>query len=219
MLKNRKFLILALILLIVSMTLNFPFPHENRYGESLVSIFGRPITTVNGPALVGIASFSLFIAGLFLLAKSLTKYQSRLILLTILISTIAPPYLAELFQRTMATGIYAISYNHDESNCRFEMTNKTILHGECELPFENYSQDVVQFSIEFYEKYANEDDVPIVSLMNNNAPYKVRLNGKESRRVKIETNINISKMLHHIESAGANGVNIIIKSGKNKRKL
>ncbi|MGG3468665.1 hypothetical protein ABES02_14435 [Neobacillus pocheonensis] len=219
MLKNKKFLILALILLIVSLILNFPFPHEYRYGESLMSVFNIPITTVNGPSLVGIASFSVFIAGLFFLAKSLTKYQGRLVLLAILISTIAPTYFAELFQRTIATGIYAISYNHDESNCRFEMTNKTILHGECELPFENYSKDDDQFSIEFYEEYAFENDVPILSLMNNNAPYKVKLRGKESRRVKIETNINVSKMPHHIDSGEANGVNIIIKSGKNHRKL
>ncbi|MGG1676081.1 hypothetical protein ACIFOT_10085 [Neobacillus sp. NRS-1170] len=218
MVKNKKFLLLALFLLFASMVINFPFPHEKTFGETM-SIFTMPITTVNGISIVGITALSFFILGSFFLAKSLKKYQGRLIFLAILISVLAPHYFIELFQRTIASGIYAISYDRSESSCRFEMTNKTILHGECELPFENYSKNDVQFTIEFYEEYAFEDDVRILSLMNNNAPYKVKLGGKERRRVKIETNIDVSMIDHHIESGEAAEVNIIIKSVKNSRKL
>ncbi|MDN3018281.1 hypothetical protein PH210_19055 [Paenibacillus sp. BSR1-1] len=218
MVKNKKFLLLALFLLIASMVINFPFPHEKTFGGTM-SILNMPITTVNGISIVGITAFSLLIAGLFFLAKSLKKYQGRFIFLAIFLSVSTPHYFVELFQRTVASGIYAVSYDENESSCRFDMINKTILHGECDLPFENYSKNDVQFTIEFYEEYAFEDDVRMLSLMNNNAPYRVKLGGKEHRHVKIETNIDVSKMAHHIDSGEANGINIIIKSGKNSRKL
>ncbi|MEH7334660.1 hypothetical protein V7161_18625 [Neobacillus drentensis] len=218
MVKNKKFLLLAFFLLIASMVINFPFPHEKTFGETM-SIFNMSITTVNGISIVGITALSLFIAGLFFLAISLNKYQGRLIFLAIFLSVSTPHYFVELFQRTISSGICAISYDGNKSSCRFEMTNKTILHGECELPFENYSKNDVQFTIEFYEEYAFEDDVRMLSLMNNSAPYKVRLGGKESRRVQIETNIDVSKMAHHVDSGEANGINIIIKSGNQSRKL
>jgi hypothetical protein len=106
----------------------------------------------------------------------------------------------------------------DGSKCSFKMVNETTLHGGCELPLENYSKNDVQFNIEFYEPY--KDDVQVISLMNNNAPYKVRLKGRERKHVKIETNIDVSKMKNHIDSGVVTGeVNIIIKSEGKSRKL
>jgi hypothetical protein len=94
------------------------------------------------------------------------------------------------------------------------------LHWECELPFENYSKNDVEFSIEFYKRYAFKDDVQTLSLMNFNAPYKVKLSGKEIKRVKIDANIDVSKMGKSIIDSGeATRVNIIIKSGGRSRKL
>ncbi|MFE3577336.1 hypothetical protein [Lysinibacillus sp. NPDC059133] len=89
----------------------------------------------------------------------------------------------------------------------------------CELPFENYSRTSNQFTIEFYERYPFEDDVRIVTLMNNDAPYEVKLRGKERKRVIIETDIDVSQMENHIDGGQANYVTIIIKSGEITRKL
>jgi hypothetical protein len=36
--KSKKMLYLALILFIASLVLNFPFPHESPYGESVASV-------------------------------------------------------------------------------------------------------------------------------------------------------------------------------------
>ena len=128
-------------------------------------------------------------------------------------------FLVEMYQKTFATGINAIVFESEKSNCRFDMTNKTILHGECDLPLKNYSRNDVKFTIEFYDKNHKENDDGFISLMNNNAPYEVRLGGKESKNVKVETNIDVSKMKNHIEGGEANGVHIIIKSGVKSRKL
>ncbi|WP_077304621.1 hypothetical protein [Terribacillus halophilus] len=77
----------------------------------------------------------------------------------------------------------------------------------------------MQFTLDFYEEHLFDDDTPVVSLMNNDAPYNVRLQGKESKVVKIQTNINVSNMKKHIQGGGASEINIIIKSGDKTRKL
>ena len=59
----------------------------------------------------------------------------------------------------------------------------------------------------------------MVSLMNNNAPYRVKLRGNGTKRVIIETNIDISKLENQIDGGEATDVNIIIKSGRSSRKL
>jgi hypothetical protein len=219
MMKNRKLFYLALILFITSMALNFPFPHEDPYGETIVSVLNIPVRSTSGLQYVGIASLILLIASLYFLTKSVKRYHGRLVFLDIIIAIFAPMFAASSFQKTFATGIYAVSYERDLSNCRFDMVDKTMLHGECELPFENYSKNDVSFTIKFYEEYYFEDDVRMISLMNNNAPYEVTLKGNERKNVKIETNIDVANIENHVESGGSTSVNIIIKSEEKMRKL
>ena len=219
MIKDKKLLYISMIPFFMSMALNFPFPHKNPYGEVVVSALNIPVKSVNGFYYVGIISLLLLITSLYLLVKSLKKNHIRWVLIAILVAVFTPAFLANSYQKTIATGIYAISYKSDESICNFEMKNETTLHAVCELPFENYSRNSNQFSVEFYEHYPFEDDVRMVSLMNNDAPYEVRLSGKESKRVIIETDIDVSQMENHIEGGEARFVTIIIKSGERTRKL
>lgn len=219
MIKNKKMLYLAIILFIAALVLNFPFPHESPYGETVASVLNIPVQSVNGLQYVGIASLILLIASLYFLTKSVNKYHGRVVLIAIIIAMFAPPMITNAFQKTFASGIYAVSYERDGSNCRFEMVDESTLRGECELPFENHSRNDVQFTIEFYEKYQFEDDVRMVSLMNNNAPYVVKLKGNERKTVKIESNIDVSNIENHVENGGSTGVNIIIKAGEKIRKL
>jgi hypothetical protein len=201
------------------MALNFPFPHKNPYGEAVVLALNIPIRTVNGIHYIGWASLLLLFASLSLLGKALGKYHVRFQLLAIVASIFIPPAMASIIQKTVATGIYAISYQSDESTCEFEMKNETTLHGVCELFFENYNRGNTQFTIEFYEHYPFEDDLKVLSLMNNDAPYEVTLSGNERKRVIIETDIDVSQMENHVDGAHAREVTIIIKSGEKIRKL
>lgn len=93
------------------------------------------------------------------------------------------------------------------------MVDETALQGECELLFENYSRNDVHFDIDFY------DEEKMLSLMNNDAPYEVKLKGKERKRIRIETNIDVSQMENQIDVGQTNLVNIIMKSGEKSRKL
>jgi hypothetical protein len=219
LIKNRKLIYIAIVPFIISMALNFPFPHKNPYGEAVLTALNIPIQTVNGYYYVGIASLLLLIASLTLLGKSLAKHHVRFQFLAIIIAIFIPPFLASTIQKTVATGIYAISYQSDESNCDSELKNETTMHGVCELFFENYNRGNTQFTVEFYEHYPFEGDLKVLSLMNNEAPYEVTLSGRERKRVIIETDIDVSQMENHVDSAHASEVTIIIKSGEKMRKL
>ena len=219
MIKNKTKFYLALIFLVTTMVLNLPFPHDSPYGETIASMLNIPTHSDNGFHYVGIALFLLFITSLYLLVNSLEKYHGRSVLIAIIIVLAGPSMIASSFQKTFAKGIYAVSYERDLSHCHFEMMNETTLLGECEIPFENNSRHDVQFTVEFYEKYYFEDDVQMVSLMNNNAPYVVKLKGNERKTVKIESSIDVSNIENHVENGSSTGVNIIIKSGEQYRKL
>lgn len=201
------------------MVLNFPFPHESPYGETIASVLNIPIETENGLQFVGITSLVLLLTSLFSLAKSLKKYHARAVLLAIIISVYMPIMLTGIYQKTFATGIYAISYEREWSSCEFEMIDDATLHGECELPFENYRGGINQFTVEFQEEYYADHETAMLSLMNQSAPYKVRLVGNEKKVVKIDVDIDVSNMENHIDNGSAKGINIIIKSGDKMRKL
>jgi hypothetical protein len=217
--KNKKFLVIGLIFIIASMVVNFPFPHEYPLGQAGVEVLGIPINSVNGLHYVGITALLLLMVGLYFYAKSFKKYHGRLIVLAIIVVSLAPHYIANAYQRTLATGIYAISHDREGSICRFEMTGETNLNAKCEIPFENYSREDVQFTIEFYEKSIFEDDVKVISLLNEGGPYEVYVKGNERQRVKIEANIDVSEIENHVESGEAAGFNLIIKAHGKSRKL
>lgn len=219
MIKNKKLYNLALILFIAAIALNFPFPHENPYGETVASVLNIPVQSVNGWHYVGMASLALLISAIYFLSKSVNKFHGRVVLIAIILALFAPSIIASSFQKTIASGIYAVSYERNESSCHFDMNDESTLSGECELLFENHSREDVQFNIEFYEKYSFEDDVQMVSLMNNHAPYVVNLKGNERKTVKIATDIDVSNIENHVESGRSTFINIIIKSGEKSRKL
>lgn len=129
MIKSKTMLYLALILFIASLILNFPFPHESPYGETIASILNIPLRSVNGFHYVGIASLVLLIASLYFLTKSVKKYHGRVVLFAIIIAIFAPSMIASSFQKTFASGIYAISYERDMSYCQFDMIDAKLYKG------------------------------------------------------------------------------------------
>ncbi|NKE04165.1 hypothetical protein [Mesobacillus selenatarsenatis] len=219
MIKNKKYLILAIIFFFISMALNFPFPHEYPAGQELSVALGFPITTMDGLNYIGITGLILFIIGLFFLVKSLEIYHKRMVLIALALVAILPLEMVNAYQKTFATGIYAIEYERGESNYTFEMKDDTTLYAVCHLPFENHSNETVQFNIEFYEKYLFEDDYPMLSLLNEAGPYKVTLQGKERKVVTIEREINLAKLRRGGLSGQGWGINLMIVDGEKVRKL
>ncbi|MBS8264005.1 hypothetical protein DYI25_06105 [Mesobacillus boroniphilus] len=219
MLKNKRFLIVAVIFFFLSIALNFPFPHEYPIGQELSSALNFPIKTINGVNYIGITGLVLFGISLFFLVKSLEKFHLRMVLIAFLMVVFLPMEMVSAYQKTFATGINAVEYERKSSMCLFEMKDEITLYANCQLPFENHSNQAVQFNIEFYEKYLFEDDYPMLSLLNDGGPYEVILHGKERKVVTIETEIDLSKSGRGSLSGEAWGVNIKIKDGDRVRKL
>ncbi|MEK3853768.1 hypothetical protein [Cytobacillus sp. FSL H8-0458] len=66
------------------------------------------------------------------------------------------------------------------------MIGEDTLQGTCELPFENYSNEEVSFTIGLYDRYLFEEDVKMLSLMNSGKPSNVKLLPNEAKVVRIE---------------------------------
>ncbi|MBS4197352.1 hypothetical protein [Lederbergia citri] len=105
MIRSKKMLLLALILFIASIVLNFPFPHDQPYGEVIASRWNILTTFENGWDYIGLTTLLIFISSLFFLANSLNKYHGRSILIAIVIVMFAPSMIISTFQKTFATGI------------------------------------------------------------------------------------------------------------------
>lgn len=219
MIKNKNYLILAIIFFFISIALNFPFPHEYPVGQELSSAFRFPLTTMDGVSYIGITGLVLFIFSLFFLVKSLEMYHKRMVLVAMILVVFLPLEMVNAYQKTFATGIYAVEYERGESFYRFEMKDDTTLYAVCHLPFENHSNQTVQFNIEFYEKYLFEDDYPMLSLLNEGGPYEVTLHGKERQMVRIETEIDLSRFGRDSLSGEGWGINLMIVDGEKIRKL
>ena len=125
------------------MALNFPFPHEYPIGQDVFSALNIPLKSINGLHYVGITSLTLLIISLYFLGRSLEMYHNRMILIAILLAFFLPVELVGAYQKTFASGIHAVHYDRENSHCRFEMKNDTILSASCDLPFENYKNETI----------------------------------------------------------------------------
>ncbi|MFP7494396.1 hypothetical protein SFC66_11460 [Terribacillus saccharophilus] len=217
MIENMKLLVVGLVLFTLSAVMTFPFPNRYPLGETIAMQLDIP-ATYNGLHFVNIAAILLFIISLFFLTRSLKRYHKRVVVLAIVVIVFVPTMLVSAYQHTIATGVHAVNYEQEWSSCVLEMVGESTMDGECELPFENYSNDKVQFTVELYEDIP-EGETPMVSLMNNGEPYEVELMPHERKIVKINKEIDVSNTANHIEWGQAWEVDVIIKSGEMNREL
>lgn len=68
LIKNKKLFVASLALIVISMALNFPFPHENPLGEAGIMVLNIPINSADGIHYTGI-----FILLLLVLARDAKK--------------------------------------------------------------------------------------------------------------------------------------------------
>lgn len=219
MIKDKKLFIISIALLLLVIFLNLPFPNRWSLGETLLVSAGIPIRLEGGFQMIGILILVFLIVGVSLLVKSLETLQGRCAIFAIAIVLFAPGMLVGVYQENFAKGIHAISYSEDTGTCHFEMTDETTLHGRCGLTFKNHSGTPSHFLVEFREDRTFADDLPMATLMNQERPYEVNLNGKEQQRVVFEADIDVSDMDSHIDYGEAMGVNIKISSKGKSRNL
>ncbi|MBP1932011.1 hypothetical protein [Ammoniphilus resinae] len=224
MIKKRGFFILGVPFLLLSMLLNFQFPDVQPLGEKLLTKIGIPthqnMETKTGLHYVGVTSIALLLASLFLFNHSLAKYNGRVIFLAFLTAIFGPSLIINSYQQTFASGIYAISYERDASECRFELNEETnLLYGDCSVYLENKSSKDVQFSLVFIDDIHFKDDIPLQSLMNEAGPYFLTLKGRQSKTFKITANIDVTSLPKYPAGGSSRGFNVIITDGERQRFL
>ncbi|MCZ8538320.1 hypothetical protein M9R32_14075 [Paenisporosarcina quisquiliarum] len=216
--RNSKKLIMGIGLMVLVMILNFPFPHAEPFVAGNASAMNIPIMDRDGYKYGGLLLLVLFILGVYLLASSLERYRARLVILAIALYAILPFFFINIYQNTVASGIYAIHYESDSSQCEFEKLDETRMKVQCQLPFENLSEKAVTFDVSFANQVLFEERFNVIPLINENGPYPVTLQGHESKLVFIKTEVELSK-LKGLSGGTAHQVHIEISEGNKMRRL
>lgn len=216
--RNSQKLIMGIGLMVLVMILNFPFPHAEPFVAGNVSAMNIPIQDRDGSKYGGIILFFMLIVGIYLVGTSFEKYRKRVVFLVVLLYFSLPFFLINVFQNTVASGIYAIHYESDSSQCEFEKLDETMMKVQCQLPFENLSEKAVNFDVSFANQVLFEERFNVIPLINENGPYPVTLQGHESKLVIIKTEVELSK-LKGLSGGTAHQVHIEILEGKKMRRL
>ncbi|WP_051314787.1 hypothetical protein [Alteribacter aurantiacus] len=218
MIIHKGYFVTSMILFIVVMALNFPFPHVNyQPGVHSMSVMGIPVSTTNGIMWLGWLYVAMIVAGVVFLVKALDKYKLRLSLLSLVLVSVLPVATASAFERTIASGVYAVSYDSGESVCEFNRSGGERVKVECELTFTNHSHDDVHFSLSFMENYSAFEDVyDILTLLNEYGPYEASLHGSEKKVVSISKDMDVSEWFSRIGGGNFNGPNLMIEGDDGK---
>ncbi|RNA70183.1 hypothetical protein [Alteribacter keqinensis] len=194
MIIHKGYFIASLSLFFVVMALNFPFPHATyQRGVHSAVVLGIPVSTTDGIMWLGWLYITMIAAAVVLLVKALDKYKLRLSLLSLLLVNALPIATASAYERTIASGVYAVSYESGESVCEFNRTGNEPMKVECELMFTNHSNEAVFFTLSFMERYSGYKEFnEVLSLLNENGPYEVSLRGSERKVVSISKEMNVS---------------------------
>lgn len=219
MIANRRLFFSALLLFTLTITLSLNFPHRYSLGDVLLQKLHIPTQFAGGFFTMGIFMLILLITAFVCLFHALEKWHIRIIILALFLLLTLPSAMITTYQTFFGKGIYAIEYNEEESYCTFDMANKDTLAGTCYLPFTNFSNDTVMFTVQFQESLAFYDDIPMVSLMNEEVPFSVALQPHETKLVTIHTLIDVSKMDEYVESGEANMIDIEISANGKSREL
>ena len=224
MIRERSLLIKGLTFLLAVFILNIPFPNSTPLGHSVFSFLGLPIygneETMTGFSYANNAWAIMLLISLFLLYKSLNRHRLKLTILVAFIVTSGPGCMIEVMQKTVLSGMYAVSYDAENSNCTFE-TNKreTILTGNCKLSFENNRSKPVTFEVAIDKRTFFEDEQPFLQMMNKPKLHTVTLESKGYQTVEITSSIKVADLPSELYIGEMNGFHVKIYPNGKKRYL
>src|SRR5690625_3465767 len=79
MIKSKRMLFISISILSLAIILNFPYPHRYPFGNVILTSINIPTTIFDGFLLAGILTTIFLLIGLYVLSKSLNKFQGRII--------------------------------------------------------------------------------------------------------------------------------------------
>ncbi|WP_421378153.1 hypothetical protein ACOJQI_12260 [Bacillus salacetis] len=217
MIKNKKAVIASAILLCICMSLFFPYPdYELLNARSTFMSF--PIRTFEGVNLLAISGSILFVIAIGLLVMGLKKYRLRTIIIIFLVYALLPNFLVTIYQETLADGIAAISYDGN-GECNFEEESEDFIRGGCSLVLKNHSNEAVSFQLEFLDEYFSKDQIRMQSLLNENGPHTITIEGNQSKPIDLMELIKVSGIRNHVHNGTSNYIHFKIMDGESSRIL
>ncbi|PFA63039.1 hypothetical protein CN378_18550 [Bacillus sp. AFS015802] len=215
MVKNKKSLIASGVLLIICMSLYFPFPN-NQLLYTRTTFMSFPISDYDGYNVLAIIGSFLFIFAIVLLVKGISKYHVRTVIIVLFAYTLFPLGMVWMYQETLATGIAAISYD-GKGTCDFEQVKNELFKGECNLLMTNHSGHPVTFEVEFLDTFFPLSDTRLTSLMNENGPVEITIEANREKMVNLEEVLDLSNVPNHVDGASTMDVHFKILNGDKER--
>ncbi|MEI2664170.1 hypothetical protein [Rossellomorea sp. LJF3] len=215
--KLIKYLITAGVILVICMSLYFPYPN-NRTMFERVTFMSFPISDQDGYNLLAIIGSFLFIFAMILLVKGISKYHVRTVIIVLFAYTLLPLGLVTIYQETFAKGVAAISYD-GKGTCDFESVSEDELNGECQLHITNHSGHPVTFEIEFLDSYIPDKAHRLTSLMNEGGPYRITIEAGGEKMVEVKELLDVSDVPNHVDGGGSMNVHFKMSDGERERVL
>ncbi|TYR81539.1 hypothetical protein FZC66_06780 [Priestia megaterium] len=125
MVHERKFLAAGISLVLIVFILNLPFLHSLPLGNYFFTKLGLPVygneETMTGIHYVGVTCTGLLLIGLGFINRALNRHNVKVVIAAAIISLAGPVYIVNAMQRTILSGIYAVSYDQENSRCEFTL--------------------------------------------------------------------------------------------------
>ncbi|KON90558.1 hypothetical protein AF331_09280 [Rossellomorea marisflavi] len=214
MIKNKASVLTAMAIFLICMALYFPFP-ENKLSEARTVFMSFPITDSDGFVILGIIGSFLYINAIVFLVRGLKKYRIRLVLLTMFAYAAAPTMAIWLYQHTLASGIYALSYD-DRSECTFESDGDGHIYATCDIELKNHSRNDVSFNLQLLDSTYDKQFPPEEFLKGS---YPVTVEGKGSHTVLIEDEIDRPDLKGEFNGASSGFLRIKATDGDSERRF
>ncbi|MGX1266433.1 hypothetical protein RKD55_004237 [Rossellomorea marisflavi] len=214
MIKNKASVLTAMAIFLICMVLYFPFP-ENKLSEARTSFMSFPITDNDGFVTLGIVGSVLYVSAIVFLVRGLKKYRIRLVILSMFAYALAPTAAIWLYQLTLASGVYALSYD-DRSECTFESEGDGHIYATCDLEWKNHSRDDVSFTLEFLDSPYDKQFPPEEFLKGS---YPVTVEAKGSQTVQIEDEIERPDLKGEFNGAASGFLRIKVTDGDSERRF
>ena len=224
MIRERSLLIKGLTFLLAVFILNIPFPNSTPLSHSVFSFLGLPLygdeETMTGIQYASNAWGIILLLGLFALYKSLNRHRLKLTMFAAFIVISGPDHMVEAMQKTVLPGMYAVSYDAENSNCTYKRNKKeTVLTGTCDLSFENRSSKPITFEVALDERSYFKEDTPFLVMMNKPKLHTVRLEPKTYQTVEITSSVKAADFPSKIFMSEVNGFHVNIYQNGKKRYL
>lgn len=205
---KRGFLYTGIALYVASFMLSLPYPNNmNTYATA--SILTVPVKTTDGIYMEGIFSILYLIASIVCFMKCVTQLKSAAVIIPIVVYLVLPSVAIPMYQAYFAKGMYALSYEQEEAACQLTALNEQQLQLYCELPVQNYSDELVNVAVEF----VGNDDV--TEQLNAQAPYAIEVPAKLDGRIVIdELLVNDTEQVRYVQTA----TNFAIRFVENDKK-